>query len=106
MYRIEHYRTAAGIDVFGEWFDRLRESQARARIALRLDRLTLGLVGDAKMLRDGVSELRVDQGPGYRVYFARDGRSMVLLLCGGVKGSQAADIARAVRYWREFQERK
>ena len=104
-YRIEHYCTADGTDVFGKWLDGLRDLQAQARIVVRLDRLALGLAGDAKVLRGGVSELRIDHGPGYRVYFARSGRTVVLLLCGGDKRTQAADIARAVRYWREFQER-
>lgn len=105
-YEIRHYCNAAGTDVFAEWFDGLRDAQAQQRIALRVDRLTLGLFGDAKALRDGVWELRVDHGPGYRVYYARSGRTVVLLLCGGDKGSQRADIARAVKYWTEFRGRR
>jgi putative addiction module killer protein len=92
--------------VFGAWFDGLRDRQARGRIAARVDRLALGLFSDAKPLRDGVRELRVDYGPGYRVYYALAGRAVVLLLCGGDKRTQRADIARAVRYWVEFQGRR
>lgn len=102
-YRIKHYCTARGFDAFGEWFDALRDPQAQYRIAARIDRLQLGLFGDAKPLRDGVCELRIDHGPGYRVYYAIAGRTMVLLLGGGDKRTQRADIARAIAHWREFR---
>lgn len=105
-HEIEHYCSAGGSDVFAEWFDGLRDRQARARIAVRIDRLALGLFGDAKALRDGVREVRVDHGPGYRIYYALSGHTVVLLLCGGDKRTQRADIARAIRYWQEFQERQ
>jgi putative addiction module killer protein len=106
-FEVRRYRTADGADEFGAWFDELRDSDARARIAARIDRLALGLFGDAKLLRggEGVRELRVDYGPGYRVYYALAGQTVVLLLCGGDKGKQRADIARAVAYWLEFQRR-
>jgi putative addiction module killer protein len=67
--------------------------------------LQIGNFGDCKALRDGVSELRIDWGPGYRVYFAMAGRTTVLLLCGGDKRKQAADIKRAVEYWRDYKRR-
>lgn len=79
MYRIEHYQAPDGTDVFGEWFDALRDWPTQQRIAARVDRLALGLFGDAKVLRDGVQELRIDVGPGYRVYYAIEGRAVVLL---------------------------
>lgn len=104
-YEVRHFRATDGTDVFGAWFDALRDRQAQQRIAVRVDRLALGLFGDAKPLREGVHELRIDHGPGYRVYYAIAGRSVVLLLCGGDKRAQRADIARAVRYWLEFQGR-
>ncbi len=103
MYRIEHYCTPGGADVFGDWFDRLRDLQTQARIAARIDRLAVGLAGDTRALRDGVRELRIDHGPEYRVYFAHSGRAVLLLLCGGDKRTQARDIARAVDYWRDYQ---
>lgn len=103
---VKHYRARDGSDVFAEWFDALRDHRAQARIAVRIDRLSLGLFGDGKALRDGVHELRIDHGPGYRVYYANAERSVVLLLCGGDKRTQRADIARAVACWREFKERR
>ncbi len=105
-YEVRHFRATDGTDVFGEWFDALRDRRAQQRIAARIDRLALGLFGDVKALRDGVYELRIDHGPGYRVYYAIAGRSVVLLLCGGDKRAQRADIARAVGYWLEFQGRR
>ena len=80
---------------FASWFARLRDRQARARIQVRLDRLALGLFGDAKSVGGGVSELRVDHGPGYRVYFVRRGSDVVILLAGGDKRTQGTDIRRA-----------
>ena len=77
------------------WFDGLRDVRARARIDLRLRRVSLGNLGDVKRLGGGVAELRIDYGPGYRIYFARRGPALVLLLAGGDKSTQAADIARA-----------
>jgi putative addiction module killer protein len=108
VYEVRHYCTADGADVFGAWFDGLRDPRAQERIAVRIDRLALGLFGDAKLLRegDGVRELRIDYGPGYRVYYALAGRTVVLLLCGGDKRTQRADIARVVRYWVEFQGKR
>ena len=86
---------------FTAWFAALRDDQARKRIAARLVRLSAGLFGDAKSVGDGVSELRVDHGPGYRVYFTRRGQTIVLLLCGGDKGSQQRDIESAKAMARE-----
>jgi putative addiction module killer protein len=77
------------------WLDGLRDVQARARIVARLVRVSLGNLGDAKSVGDGVSELRIDYGPGYRVYFIWRGQELVVLLCGGDKSGQARDIARA-----------
>ncbi len=105
-YDVRHYRTADGTDMFGAWFDGLRDRTAQGRIAARIDRLAVGLFGDAKLLRDGVRELRVDHGPGYRVHFALAGRTVVLLLCGGDKRTQRADVSRAVRYWADFRGRR
>lgn len=82
---------------FERWLEALRDSQARLRILKRIDRLELGNFGDARSVGSGVSELRVDHGPGYRVYFARRGNRIVILLCGGDKGSQGRDIEMAIR---------
>jgi putative addiction module killer protein len=80
---------------FSAWVKGLRDSLGRAALLRRLKRLRNGNAGDAKPVGDGVSELRIDVGPGYRAYFARDGGTIVLLLCGGDKRSQAKDIERA-----------
>jgi putative addiction module killer protein len=78
---------------------------ARVAILRRVDRLTVGNFGEHKFLQDGVWELKIDLGPGYRVYYALEQTTVVLLLCGGSKGTQAADIAKAVRYWQDYQHR-
>ncbi|WP_026175905.1 type II toxin-antitoxin system RelE/ParE family toxin [Methylobacterium sp. 88A] len=82
-------------DVFDGWLRGLRDTRVTARIALRLDRLAHGNPGDVRPVGEGVSELRIDYGPGYRIYFVRRGEALVILLCGGDKGSQDRDIARA-----------
>ena len=90
--------------VFTRWIEGLRDRDGRARIATRLARLALGHRGDAKSVGDGVSELRVDVGPGYRVYFLRRRRRVLLLLCGGDKQSQARDIVRAKAMAKELSD--
>lgn len=80
---------------FSDWFDALRDERARARIAARIRRLSLGNPGDVKPVGEGVSEMRIDHGPGYRVYFCNRGIEIVILLCGGDKGSQDRDIRSA-----------
>ena len=82
----------------------LKDRQARARVQARLDRLALGNPGDAKPLRDGVSELRIDYGPGYRVYFMRRGPVIVVLLAGGDKRTQDADIERAIGIAKDWKD--
>jgi len=79
-------------DTFKTWLDGLRDDRAAARIAIRIARLRSGLMGDVKPIGDGLSELRIDTGPGYRVYLAQRGRVLVVLLCGGDKRTQQRDI--------------
>ena len=105
MIEVRRYVARSGSDVMGDWLASLEDLKARARIAARLDRLSLGNFGDCKPLREGVSELRIDWGPGYRVYYAMLGRTCVLLLCGGDKRRQASDIKRAIEYLEDFKER-
>src|SRR5882672_7911210 len=83
-------------DVFAAWFAELRDREARARITVRIRRLSLGNPGDVKPVGGGVSEMRIDYGRGYRVYFVRRGDAIVVLLCGGDKRSQDRDIRRAL----------
>lgn len=82
-------------DVYARWVEKLRDRQAKARIAIRIRRLSLGNPGDVRPVGGGVSELRIDYGPGYRVYFLKQGAALVILLAGGDKSTQADDIARA-----------
>jgi putative addiction module killer protein len=89
-------------DVYAQWFAGLRDRMARARIDARIRRLSLGNLGDVKPVGEGVSELRIDYGPGYRVYFARRGKALVILLAGGDKRTQARDIATALDLAREL----
>lgn len=89
---------------FREWLDELKDRRSRAAIDARLLRLRLGNFGDSKSVGGGVRELRVHRGPGFRVYFAEDGDRIVVLLLGGVKGTQSADIRTAKRFWVRYQE--
>ena len=81
--------------MYAQWLDKLRDRQAKARIAIRIRRLSLGNPGDVRPVGGGVSELRIDYGPGYRVYFLKQGAALVVLLAGGDKSSQADDIRKA-----------
>jgi putative addiction module killer protein len=82
-------------DHFTDWLKSLRDKRAAARINIRIDRLRLGYFGDVKPVGDGVAEMRIDHGPGYRVYFLRQGDVAIMLLCGGDKSSQVRDIRKA-----------
>jgi putative addiction module killer protein len=90
-------------DLFANWLRKLRDEQARARIQIRIRRLSLENFGDVKPVGEGVSELRIDYGPGYRVYFQQIGNVVVLLLIGGTKKTQEADIAKAKKLAKEVQ---
>ncbi len=102
---LRRYLTASGRDVFGKWLSELRDIRTRAKIVARIDRLAAGIFGHCKALRGGLFELRIDWGPGYRVYYALMGRECVLLLCGGDKRKQSSDIKRALEYLRDYRER-
>ena len=82
--------------VFAKWIDGLRDIRARARVLARIERLAMGHAGDVKPVGEGVSEMRIDCGPGYRVYFIRRGRELIILLAGGDKRSQRQDIQTAL----------
>ena len=90
---LEVRRTA----VYARWLDSLRDVRGRARVLVRVERLAAGNPGDVRPVGEGVSELRIDYGPGYRVYFKKRGRSVVVLLAGGDKRTQSDDIKRALR---------
>ncbi len=91
-------------DEFSEWLGALRDARARARILIRIDRLARGNPGDVEPVGDGVSELRIDYGPGYRIYFVQRGTRYILLLAGGNKSTQSRDIERAKRLAQEYEE--
>lgn len=97
------YETPAGEAPFEEWVSALRDPRAKARIFARIDRVRLGNFGDCRSTGGGVHELRVDYGPGYRVYFGFSGPVIVVLLCGGTKRTQDRDIQTAHSYWKEFK---
>lgn len=88
-------------DAYEKWFQGLRDQRAQARINVRIRRLSLGNPGDVKPVGAGISELRIDYGPGYRVYFMRQGETALVLLGGGDKGSQSGDVAAALRLAKE-----
>ena len=100
---LRRYQTVSGRDVFGEWLADLKDTRTKAKILARVDRLSLGNFGDCKSLREGLFEVRIDWGPGYRVYYAMVGKACVLLLCGEDKRKQSADIRRATEYLKELQ---
>lgn len=89
-------------EVFARWLDELRDLQARARVQIRIERLAAGNAGDVKPVGEGVSELRIEYGPGYRVYFKQDGAALIILLAGGDKSTQSRDIKMALRLARNL----
>jgi len=103
-HEIRIYARPDGTEPYIVWETRLKDRTARARIRARIGRLRLGNFGDSKRLGE-VFELRIHVGPGYRVYYGREGSDVVILLCGGDKGSQARDIERAEAYWRDYRSR-
>src|SRR5260221_8565455 len=94
VIEIRHYLSRAGKDIFDDWLTELTDARAQAKIAVRINRLAAGNFGDCKSLRQGLYELRIDWGPGYRVYYAMLERVYVLLLCGGGKRKKSAGIER------------
>ncbi len=105
---VEFYEDTSGKCPFLEWQESLRDRRVEAKIDKRIQRIRTGNLGDCKRLKeaDGIWELRMDFGPGYRLYYGRDGNKLIVLLCGGIKRTQDADIERAEKYWRDYQERK
>jgi putative addiction module killer protein len=102
---LRYYQTAGQRLPFAQWLRQLRDIHARARVRARLARVAAGNFGDVRQVGEGVMELRIDYGPGYRAYFARMGNQVVLLLCGGDKSTQEKDIARAKGYLEDYKRR-
>ena len=103
--RIRVYETKDGKRPFDNWLRRLRDSRARQKVRARIARVRLGNFGDYRSVGAGVSEIRIDYGPAYRVYFGRDGDEVVILLIGGDKRTQDADIETAKKYWDDYKSR-
>ena len=101
---IQIYRLPSGRRPFTEWLESIRDTSTQDRIQARVNRLRFGNLGNSKSVGSGVLELRLDFAAGYRIYFGQVGRTIVLLLCGGDKSSQARDIERAKTYWLEYKE--
>ena len=102
---IRFYMNSSGKCPFEEWLGSLKDSKARMRIRARIARLEVGNFGDCKGLRDGVQEIRIDYGPGYRVYLSRQGKVIVLLLCGSDKREQERAIEKAIDYLKDWKRR-
>jgi len=100
------YRDRRGRCPYLEWFSALRDNRARQKIQARLARVRLGNLGHTNSVGEGVQELKIDFGPGYRIYFGQDGDEVVILLCGGDKSSQADDIAKAKGHWQNYREER
>jgi len=105
-YTIDYYLTEAGRKPFKEWLGGLKDVTARQKVRVRLDRVRLGNLGKNRSVGEGVFELKIDYGPGYRVYYVVEKRTIFLLLMGGEKSSQHKDIARAQAYWQDHQRRR
>jgi len=102
---IRHYVTRAGRDIYEEWLSNLGDKRTQAKITERINRVVAGNFGNCKPLRQGLWELRIDWGPGYRVYYALVGKELLLLVSGGDKSKQSADIQLALRYLTDYRVR-
>ena len=105
MVQVTEYVDAQGRRPFGRCFDRL-DSQAAIKVTAALDRMGRGILSNAKGVGSGVLEYRIDSGPGYRIYFGRDGKTLIVLLGGGTKRRQQADIETARGLWRDYRRRR
>jgi putative addiction module killer protein len=105
-YEIQTYETADGKRPFSEWLKNLKDIQVKTKIRIRLDRLAMGNFGECKPVGDSVSELKMDFGPGYRIYFGKIGKTCVLLLSGGIKRTQVNDIKKAKAFFADYKARK
>ena len=105
-WEIAYYIAQNGHSPFRDWFETLRDFDARVIIHARLDRLGLGNFGKCESLGLGIYEMKIYYGPGYRIYFARAGSKVILLLCGGDKSTQSEDVRTAYRYWQNYKEQR
>lgn len=103
---INEYITPDSKLPYSAWLDGLKDKIGKARIISQVDRIELGIFGDSESVGEGVSELRIHYGPGYRIYYAKEGKNVYLLLCGGNKSSQKKDIKLAKQYWNNYKNKK
>ncbi len=102
---INEYTDEGGKSPYAQWLESIRDARAKAKIIMRVDKMELGLFGDVEPIGEGLSELRIHYGPGYRIYYGKEGQQVYLLLCGGDKSTQAKDIKKAKEYWNDHCER-
>jgi putative addiction module killer protein len=106
MFEVQDYQSEDGKDHYIEWLHGLSDRIAKVRFAVRVQRMAAGNFGDCKPIQNGVWELRIDHGPGYRVYYAQAGKQLILLSLGGDKRKQQADITAALAHWQDWQQRR
>lgn len=102
---VYEYLDTKGKSLYRDWLTKLRDNRAKAKIIMQVDRMELGLMGDSQPIGEGLSELRIHYGPGYRVYYGKEGNQVYLLLCGGDKSTQEKDIKQAKSLWQDHQRR-
>ena len=100
---IQRYVTPDGRNPFDEWFYKLRDTKAKTIINKRLNRVNFGSLGNYRSVGEGVCELKIDYGSGYRIYFGQIGTTLILLLCAGDKNTQDQDIRKAIEYWTDYR---
>lgn len=103
--KVENYVTPGGVDVFHEWVNSLKDRRAQVLVDKTIAKIRLGNLGDHKSAGEGVQEIRLDYGPGYRIYLGEYGNTLVILLCGGTKKRQQQAIELAKKYWKDWKER-
>lgn len=103
---LRYYKTPNGKSPFAAWIKKIKDHTVRSRIERRLERLEIGHYGDCEVVESGIYELRLHFGPGYRIYFAESGETIVIILCGGDKSNQSKDIEKAKQYWQELRGRQ
>ncbi len=102
---INEYIDDSGKSLYADWLKNLRDVKAKAKIMMQIDKMELGLFGDVESIGEGLSELRLHYGPGYRVYYGKEGQQVFLLLCGGDKSTQSKDIKKAKECWKNYKRR-
>jgi putative addiction module killer protein len=103
---LRYYQRQDGLRPFNQWLVALKDAKTTQRILARLNRIRSGNLGDCRAVGEGVCELRIHFGPGYRIYFGQDGETLILLICAGEKDTQPRDLRLAHAYWRDYKERK